>query len=252
MNAPQPFQEFQLALGRRLRDPRGTERPAGVPARRLAIYEELLFNNVTGFLDSCFPVSRKLLGEKRWRRLNRIFFRDWRSHTPWFREIPREFLRWLTETEILPVRLPRWLAELAHYEWVELALDVMDAPEPPADPDGDLMAGVPVLAPALMNLAYAWPVHRIGPDWRPRKPVQTHLLVFRDRAGMVQFIQLNPVSARLVALLQESGQHGLTGDAACAAIAAELGHPDPTVVAAGGRQILENLRANGAVLGVKP
>lgn len=252
MNAPQPFQEFQLALGRRLRDPRGTERPAGVPARRLAIYEELLFNNVTGFLDSCFPVSRKLLGEKRWRRLNRIFFRDWRSHTPWFREIPREFLRWLTETEILPVRLPRWLSELAHYEWVELALDVMDAPEPPADPDGDLMAGVPVLAPALMNLAYAWPVHRIGPDWRPRKPVQTHLLVFRDRAGMVQFIQLNPVSARLVALLQEGGQHGLTGDAACAAIAAELGHPDPAVVAAGGRQILENLHANGAVLGVKP
>jgi hypothetical protein len=250
MNAPLPFQQFQLELGRRLRDPRGTARPSGVPPRRLAIYEELLFNNITGFLDSCFPVSRKLLGERRWRRMHRAFFRDWRSHTPWFREIPREFLRWLEATQ--PARLPRWLADLAHYEWVELALDVMDAPEPPADPEGDLMAGLPVLAPALMNLAYDWPVQRISPNWRPRKPSSTgatHLLVFRDRAGTVQFVELNPVSARLIALLQEAA---ITGAAACMRIAAELGHPDPAAVAAGGRQILENLRAHGAILGVQP
>ena len=35
--------------------------------------------------------------------------------------------------------------------------------------------------PTLLNLAYDWPVHRIGPWLATRKPAATHLLVFRDR-----------------------------------------------------------------------
>ena len=80
-----------------------------------------------------------MLGEVRWRRLCRRFLRDGALHTPWFREIPQEFVRFLAA---LPaVRLPRWLAELAHYEWAELAVDVMDAPLPSHDPAGDLLDG---------------------------------------------------------------------------------------------------------------
>jgi uncharacterized protein (UPF0276 family) len=59
MNAPMPFQEFQIAFGRHLRDPRGRERPAGVPARRAGLYRELLRNNLEGFLLACFPSAAK-------------------------------------------------------------------------------------------------------------------------------------------------------------------------------------------------
>ncbi|MHB1360026.1 MAG: HvfC/BufC family peptide modification chaperone [Rhodocyclaceae bacterium] len=83
------FQNFQNAFGRHIRDPRQAPRPTGVPARRMAIYNELLFNNLTGFLDACFPITRQLFGERRWRRLHRAFFREARCHTPYFREIPR-------------------------------------------------------------------------------------------------------------------------------------------------------------------
>lgn len=235
------FQHFQREFGRHVRDPRRAPRPAGVPARRMAIYNELLFNNLTGFLDACFPVTRQILGERRWRRLHRAFFRAARCHTPYFREIPREFLDWLPHDAG-----PRWLRELAHYEWVELALDVMDAAAPVHDAQGDLMAGRPVLAPALMNLAYAWPVQRIGPDYRPRKPCRTHLLVYRDAGDAVQFLELNPVSARLVDLLL-AGQP--SGRAACATIAAELGHGDPQPVIAHGAALLAELRTAGALLG---
>jgi hypothetical protein len=235
------FQAFQREFGRHVRDPRRAPRPAGVPARRMAIYNELLFNNLTGFLDACFPVTRQILGEMRWRRLHRAFFREARCHTPYFREIPRTFLDWLPHAAG-----PRWLRELAHYEWVELALDVMDAALPSHDPQGDLMTGVPLLVPALMNLAYDWPVQRIGPDYRPRQPHPTHLLVYRDADDEVQFIELNPVSARLVDLLL-AGQ--LSGRAACTAIAAELGHADPQPVIAHGAPLLAELRAAGALLG---
>lgn len=238
------FQQFQHEFGRHIRDPRRAARPSGVPARRMAIYNELLFNNLTGFLDACFPVTRSVLGERHWRRLHRGFFREARCRTPYFREIPREFLDWLTRAEGLV--LPPWLCELAHYEWVELALDVMDAEVPPHDPQGDLMAGTPVLAPALMNLVYAWPVHRIGKTFRPRKPVATHLLVYRDTDDKVRFIELNPVSSQLIAVLLEGNR---SGREACHAIAAKLGQAQPEAVVAHGAQMLAELRAAGAILG---
>ncbi len=241
------FQSFQRAFGRHLRDPQHRPRPAGVPARRMAVYNELLFNNLTGFLDSCFPVCRALLGETRWRRLNRTFYRDWPSHTPWFREIPREFTRYLAAGDIAQ-RLPAWLAELAHYEWAELAVDIMDCPLPACDPAGDPMHAPIVLNPALMNLAYAWPVHRIGPDYRPRKAVATHLVVYRDADDQVQFSEINPVTGYLLARLAEQPQ---TGTAACLALAEALHHPSPERLLAHGAVLLDDLRRQGIVLGVQ-
>lgn len=246
MNVPASLGDFQTAFGRHLRDPRGRRRPAGVAARGAGIYRELLRNNLEGFLLACYPVSREVLGRRRWRRLVDAFFRDARCQTPYFRQIPQEFLRWL-ESVPPPVDLPPWARELAHYEWVELALDVMDAPPPMHHAEGDLMAGRPVLAPALMNLAYGWPVHRIGPGWRPRRPRATRLLVFRDPGDAVRFVELNPVSARLVDLLADGT---LRGGEACARIAAELRHPDPAAVLRHGAGVLAELRAAGAILGV--
>ena len=239
------FQDFQRAFGRHIRDPRQAPRPAGVPARRMAVYNELLFNNICGFLDSCFPVSRETLGEKRWRRLNRSFFRDWPSHTPWFREIPREFVRYLAEADIHQP-LPVWLAELAHYEWAELALDIMDVATPAHDPSGDLLANPVALNPALLNLTYAWPVHLIGPDFRPRKPQATHIVVYRDANDDVQFSQINAVTGRLLALLAATPT---TGETAIRQIATELQHPAPEQLLAHGAELLDDLRRQGIVLG---
>lgn len=239
------FQAFQHAFARHLRDPHHTPRPKGVPARRMAVYNELLFNNITGFLDRCFPVCRQLIGEARWRRLNRCFFRDWPSHTPWFREIPREFVRYLNEGSIRQP-LPAWFAELAHYEWAELAVDIMDCPIPAHNPAGDLMHSAIVLNPALLILTYTWPVHRIGPDYRPRRAQATHLLVYRDADDAVQFVELNSVTSRLLNLLIATPS---TGDAACRQIAEELQHPDPAQLIAFGRELLADFCAQGIILG---
>lgn len=243
--SPPDFQAFQHAFGRHLRDPHHTPRPTGVPAKRIAVYNELLFNNITGSLNACFPVCRTLLGDIRWRRLNRTFFRDWKSQTPWFREIPREFVRYLNEGTIRQ-QLPAWFAELAHYEWIELAVDMMDCPIPPHDPAGDLMRQRIVLNPALRLLAYAWPVQRIGPDYRPRKSQPTQLVVYRDAEDCVRFVTTNLVTARLLALL---GAHSSSGKAACRQIAAELQHTDPAQVIAFGSTLLDDLHHQGIVLG---
>ena len=243
MNAD--FQNFQRAFAGHLRDPWHTPRPTGVPARRMAVYNELLFNNICGFIDACFPVARTMLGEDRWRRLNRTFYRDWPLHTPWFREIPHEFVRYLADGNVRQP-LPAWLTELAHYEWAELAVDVMAEARPENDPAGDLLANPVALNPALLNLAYAWPVHRIGPDYRPRKAQSTHLAVYRDADNAVQFSAINAVTARLLALLAAAPT---TGETAIRQIAAELQHPAPDQLLAHGAALLDDLRRQGMVLG---
>lgn len=242
------FQHFQQAFGKHLRDPHHVPRPAGTPERRVAVYRELVFNNLCGFVDACFPVCRSLIGDARWRRLCRTFMRDWPMHTPWFREIPREFVRYLNEAEISQP-LPRWLPELAHYEWAELAVDVIDAPLPDVDPAGDLMDGVVVLNPALMNLACAWPVHLIGEDFRPRKRQTTHLLVYRDSDDLVRFSEITPVTARLIDLLLAA--EPTTGRQALLRLAEELNHPDPQLLVAFGAGLLGDLLQQGIVLGRK-
>lgn len=243
------FQAFQLEFTRHIRDPKANPRPAGVPARRMKVYNELLFNNLDGFLLACFPVLRRILGKRKWTALVRDFFAEHRCHTPFFRQIPDEFIQYLRTERGEHESDPPFLRELAHYEWIELVLSVSNQEAPAGiDPQGDLLNGVPALNPVLSLLEYTYPVHRIGPRFKPASPSPepTLLLVFRNADYTVRFIHLNSVSARLLALLHEGG---LTGRQALQRIAKELKHAAPEAVISGGLEMLENLRAEQAILG---
>ncbi len=240
------FQRYQLAFTAHIRDPHRHPRPSGVEARRMKIYNELLYNNVEGFLLACFPVLRRVLGARKWTRMVRVFFATHRSHTPYFRQIPDEFVQFLQNEWNPPADYPPWLTALAHYEWIELVLSVSNrAPERGFDPAGDLLDKVPLLNPVLANLRYDWPVHRIAPR-RKIEAAETHLLVFRDADDRIQFSEINAFTARLVNLL-EAGVR--TGRAALELLATESRHPDPTLVQRAGRDLLEDLRTRGAIVG---
>jgi hypothetical protein len=248
------FQQYQAAFTGYIRQPSRARRPAGVNARRMDVYAELVYNNLKATVSACFPVARKVLGVRRWNRIMRLFLMQHACATPIFRQIPEEFLSWLDTAESDDI--PPWLRSLAHYEWVELALAVSEATVSASDqinPQGDLLAGRPVLAPALLLLSYPYAVHRISPRYKPEQPdvESTHILAFRrdieNNRDEVKFIELNPVSARLVALLSERRHSGAE---ALQAIVAEMKHPRPEVVVQGGLLIMENLRQERAILGV--
>lgn len=261
LEAPDRLRAQQFALTRHLRDPQSSPAPEGFEERRLAIYRDLLFNNIEGLLSGNFPVISELLGERRWKALVRDFFRDYRCHTPLFPEIAREFLRYL-EVRADDERAhdqhahddPAFLLELAHYEWVELSLQLAEA-DLHADIDidvaGDLLDAVPVLSPLAWPLAYAWPVHRIGPDFQPEQPppTPTLLLLRRQADGVVRFSELSPLAFRLVQRLGESPQ--LSGREQLQALAAEAGHGDVEAFVEQGSALLEQLRSNGVVPGVR-
>ena len=241
------FQRYQLAFSAHIRDPKAHPRPAGVEARRMKIYNELLFNNIEGFLLACFPVLRKVLGARKWAKLVRAFFSTHRSRTPYFRQIPDEFVQFLQNEWTAPEDYPPFTLALAHYEWIELVLSVSNRRlDRAVDAAGDLLNGVPLLNPVLANLRYDWPVQRIAPR-RTIQPVETFLLVFRDAGDEVKFSEINAFTARLLSLLEPGT---LTGRSALQQIADESRHPNPTFILQAGAALLQDLRTRGAILGV--
>ena len=90
------------------------------------IYRELFYNNVEGFMASSFPVLRKIMDDAQWHALVRDYFSNHKARTPLFPEMPREFLHYLQEEREPQDSDPAYLLELAHYEWVELALSLAD------------------------------------------------------------------------------------------------------------------------------
>jgi hypothetical protein len=246
------FQRKQLDLAAHIRDPERNPPPPGIEDRRLAVYRELFFNNLNTLLGRTFPVLRAVLGDDGWRALVREFMIRHRAHTPYFLEVPRELVDFLAARPEDPA-LP-FLAELAHYEWAELALSVAAESDDLAaiDPDGDLLAGVPVKSALAWPLSYRFPVHRISRDFRPAQPPEhpTCIVIYRKPDDEFGFMALNPVTDALLRRIAHNAE-SRSGRDLLLALAADIGYGNPPALVEHGQNALQELRANGVLLGIR-
>ncbi len=227
-----------MAMARFLRDPDTAPPPAGVEARRLKIYQDLVYNNIEGFISSGFPVLRSLYTDSDWHALVRAFMQQHRCRSPYFLEISQEFLQFLMQDFQPRDCDPPFMTELAHYEWVELALDVSQEtlPAPAPAPVTDIAAAIPALSPLAWVLAYRFPVHHIGAGRRPETAAgPTYLAVYRDRNDRVRFMEINAASARLLELVRDND--GATVLQLLDTLAAELGMDSDAVRSFGLAQV---------------
>ena len=247
------FQQAQYQFAAHLRDPESNAAPADIEDRRMQIYRELFYNNIEDFLTNAFPVLRKISEDDVWHARVRDFYARHQSHDPIFHRVAAEFLNFLENERGEHPDDPPFIRELCHYEWVELALSVSELELTPelANPNGDLIAGRPLVSPLAWTLSYEWPVHRIGPDAIPDAPgdQSTYLIVNRNRQDDVRFMEVNAVTARLMQLLEEDVTS--TGAQLLMQIANELGHPQPQAVVDAGADILRDLRERDILLGTR-
>jgi hypothetical protein len=249
---PADFLAIQRQFTDHLRDPEHHPPPAGIEDRRLAIYRNAVFGNMDEFMGDNFPRLKECLGAEGWKLLMRDYLIRHRAITPLFPKLAEEFLHYLA-WEREDATDPLFLHELAQYDWLEseVNIDPTEVDLTGIDRAGDPLAGVPVLNPVHRLVTFQFPVHRIGPDYQPADPPPqpTFLLVFRDLAQQEGFIELNAVAARLFELARWNA--GSTGHALLLAVAAELRHPNPAVVVAGGLEILTRWRLRDVLLGTR-
>ncbi|HWS77294.1 MAG TPA: putative DNA-binding domain-containing protein, partial [Thermomonas sp.] len=203
-----------------------------------------------GLLAGNFPVIRKTLGDADWRTLVRGFLARHHSHTPLFTELGLELVAFLESDAGADPQRP-WLAELAHYEWAELGLQLSDATMPPHDPAGNLLDGIPLLSPLAWPLAYRWPVDRIGPDFQPTTPAMepTLVLLRRETDGHIHFSALSPLLFRLLELVGVN--RASSGRDVLRQLADEAGQSDFDRFLLEAGPMLQRLHAEGVLLGTR-
>ena len=138
-----------------------------------------------------------------------------------------------------------FLVELAHYEYIEIALSISEDSNnlEDIDPEGDLLHQVPVKSALAWNHAYQYPVHRINKDFTPSEPAEqpVFIAVYRRADDTVGFLELNPITARLLEAIDDNdGQ--LTGEALLRALAAEINYADVEALVQHGAAALEEMR----------
>lgn len=240
------FKATQLEFAAYIRDPENKPAPADVPKARMAMYRELFFNNIDSFLSANFPVLRAILDDQQWYDLGQDFFAKHVCLSPHFSKIPEEFLDYLQNERDSSADFP-FMLELAHYEWVEMALSIDKEITPKQQSLESLQYQRIQLSPLAWPLIYQYPVQKISPDFLPKTPPEqpTFLIVYRGPDDEVHFIEITPITYRLLEIIQQ--QEILTEDA-LKQVAEESQHPNPEMIKAGGLQILKELAEKTVIM----
>ncbi|RIZ68987.1 MAG: DUF2063 domain-containing protein [Methylococcales bacterium] len=241
MKVSQNFKSTQLAFAAYIRDPQQNPIPVDVAESRMAMYRALFFNNIEGFLSGNFPVLRALLNDEQWLALTQDFYAKHPCHTPYFLQIPAEFLSYLQHERQCETDFP-FMLELAHYEWVEMALATSEEEVVTHDKNlNELLNLAIALSPLAWPLAYQYPVHKIGPDFLPlaASAQPTFIVVYRDALDDVNFIEITALTYRMLELIQAQ-EAILTADC-LQQLAVESQHPNPELIISSGLEILKTL-----------
>ncbi len=235
------FKTKQAEFAAYIRDPEHNPIPSDVQEPRMRMYRELFFNNIETFLSGNFPVLRQLLDDDQWLELTQDFFATHACESPHFSEIPEEFLNYLENERKCTTDLP-FLLELAHYEWVEMALSIAKEELHTALSAQDVLKNTPLsVSPLAWHLVYEYPVHKISPHHIPLEtPTQpTFLIVYRDPNDEVHFIEITGMTYRLLEIIQ--AHETCLAETCLKQVTEEMQHPNTEIVFAGGLQILQDL-----------
>ncbi len=241
------FQETQYQFAAYIRDPEHQAIPDQLESRRMAIYRDLFFNNINSTLSSAFPVIQQLMSDNDWLTLVRSFMKTHYCQSPRFVDVSKEFIDFLNQHHPVDEAMP-FLHELAHYEWIELALSI--AEEEWQSSEIDELDNVLALSYEGSSLAcllsFDFPVHQICDDFQPTAPseIPHYLLVYRNQNDDVKFIELNALSAHLF----ERISAGENVESVIASISEAMPQLDYNSIKNGAKALIQDWLAKGILL----
>ena len=113
---PETSAQYQHRFAQAIREGEAAD---GLPQDRLNVYIRLIRNNIHSFIDRCYTETLQYFDSEEWGRLKEGFIRDARAQTPYFQEIPGEFLQYC---QSLP--LSDGILALMDFEYTQLLAEV--------------------------------------------------------------------------------------------------------------------------------
>ena len=244
------FQKKQYEFSAFIRDPQKNPAPLDVEPRRMAVYRELFFNNVEGFLSNTFPVLKSLLPEDDWLDLVQDYFCKNRSDSPYFLSIPEHFIDYLNADRDGNAKDLPFMQELAHYEWIEMVLELAEGEAHQSSSSlgvDALLSSVVRVSDLAYPLAYGFPVHQISPEYQPDTCPEnpTYLVVYRDHHDHVKFMEINVVTYALMGIIESNPEQDCKTH--LQETVKQLNHPEPRQAFEHGVTILQGLVDRGVL-----
>ncbi|WP_024605328.1 MULTISPECIES: HvfC family RiPP maturation protein [unclassified Pseudoalteromonas] len=243
------FIEIQNEFMAHIREPQKNKKPSGIEDRRMAIYRDLFFNNIEGFISSGFPVLKTLYTQKQWQALVRQFFSEYDCHSPYFLDIAGEFINYLSSDYKMKKYDPVFMLELAHYEWVELDVSIAHEDEHEQKLQTTALTSSALhLSKTARNLSYQFPVQNISNRFKPKEPSPqpNYYVVYRDEDDDVQFLATNAMTALLLSIIEASD--GATFDDVCQQVFAHAPQFNAEQIAQGALVTLNAMVERGVIV----
>lgn len=213
------FKTLQRQFAGWLRNPQQAM-PAGIEARRMAVYRRLVHNNIYSFLSSGFPVLKKLLGATQWQQLIDAFIANHAAQSPYFSDMGREFVDFLSVfccADNPPAsQFPAYTYELASYERLEVDVQFAMLDERYQQVAAEQAASLIDYCQWRLNdsaqlVQFEHPVAWLGVDDQgeplPLPAVNERgylLLLYRPpQSSAVEFLHLETLTALVVSCLQQ-------------------------------------------------
>ncbi|MDC0534869.1 putative DNA-binding domain-containing protein [Francisellaceae bacterium] len=170
---------------------------------RMQVYKELVYHNIESTARKTFPVITNILSKAEWHDLVKTFIETQELKSPYFHDISKSFVDYLSDIEPQKLTYP-FLAELAHYEWIELDVELDQSETLKNDTQHSLDDAIINVSPTTRILTYDFPVHKISKEniiiEKPEQP--TFLVVYRTLDFEVKFLEINMLSACLLEQMQ--------------------------------------------------
>jgi uncharacterized protein len=207
-----PFQENQLAFTEYLRGTESNEKTDEQKPRQQQIYRDLVYKNINQCIADVFPITKNIITEADWEILMREFISVHRLQTPYFLEICQEFLTYLAYQRKPLATVHPFMLELAHFEWIQLALDTADICFPEHQHNSTSAestfseSSLWKASPLAVGLTYSYPVHIIDECYLPKEGSihPNYLLIYRNRNDDVKILVTDDLSLRIIQLLQSN------------------------------------------------
>lgn len=195
------FKKLQYQFASAIRNPTQSH-DLDIESRRLRIYQDLIFNTIQGFIDSAFPVLKRIYNANDWLKIKQQFVANHQAQAPLFCQIAEEFMAFIKSEYETSASDPIFLAELAHYEWLELDVSLRPIEHTERLID-DINLQSLYLSKSAEIVSYPFAVHQISSDNQPKisDSEPTFLVVYRNWKTQVQFLQVNAVTAYLLDLI---------------------------------------------------
>ncbi len=224
---------------------------AKVGAERFLVYRSLVHNRMRNTIRDFIERTAARLGKGRLRADFTTWIDQVAAHSPYLRDVPAEFVAWVSPRWKEDESVADYLVDLARHELLEY--DIRNDHRGGEAPTGlELALDKPLRfdgAARLMRYEYA--VHKLSPDLDDREPPEasaSRLLVYRDDKAKVRYLELTPLAYAVLEQLMVRAKPVAEGlRDACD----ELGEPLDDGRLATTATLLADLAERGVLLGAE-